>query len=251
MTRFYRLGLVGYPLGHSLSPRLHTRALREAGLAGEYELYPIPLEDTHGLASLLDRVRSGEIAGLNVTIPHKQAVLGMVDELTPLADRAGAVNTLYARDGLLVGDNTDVPGFRADLERFLGAGHAQAGAALVLGAGGAARAVVLALLDSGWQISLAARRIEQAQALAKCFPQPVKTLPLTTESMEHLLPPPGLIVNATPLGMHPHTGTSPWPEGLPFPPGAAVYDLIYNPPQTRLVRDAFRTSVRPARPAFP
>ena len=117
---FLRLGLTGWPLGHSLSPKLHSAALQALGLEGEYRLYLVPPlpEGQEQLKTLVKQVRAGEITGLNVTIPHKQAVLPLVDELTPAARAIGAVNTLYLWDGRLVGDNTDAPGFLADLRRL-------------------------------------------------------------------------------------------------------------------------------------
>ena len=112
-----QLGLIGYPLGHSLSPKIHAAALSACGLEGNYSLFPIPPEDKLALQILLARVRSNEIHGLNVTIPHKQNVIEFMDELAPTAQALGAVNTIYMREGKLIGDNTDAPGFLADLKR--------------------------------------------------------------------------------------------------------------------------------------
>jgi hypothetical protein len=114
-----RLGLIGYPLGHSLSPKLHNAALRYHGLQGEYSLFPIEPDDLQSLKGILGRLRSGEITGLNVTIPHKQHVIPLLDALTETAQAIGAVNTIYLRNKKLIGDNTDAPGFLADLKRFL------------------------------------------------------------------------------------------------------------------------------------
>ena len=229
------LGLIGHPLGHSLSSKIHTAALKACGLEGEYSLFPIAPEDMQGLKDLLTRVRGGEIHGLNVTIPHKQNVIPLLDELTPTAQAIGAVNTISMRNGKLVGDNTDAPGFMADLG---GLKTSEVSKALVLGAGGSARAVVYALVYAGWDVTLSARRPEQAQALASNY-----HLPIT-----NLINPPtfNLLVNATPLGMTPNVNASPWPDHLPFPKDAAVYDLVYNPRETKLVRDA-RAQGLPAR----
>ena len=163
------LGLTGFPLAHSLSPRIHQAALAYCGLAGSYALYPVQPRDARGLADLLNRVRGGELTGLNVTIPHKEAVLPLLDALALDAAAIGAVNTLFMRVGQLTGANTDATGFLSDLKRFLSPSNVPLkpeAQALVLGAGGAARAVVYALLSDGWQVTLAARRAEQAQALA-------------------------------------------------------------------------------------
>ncbi|MCJ7435339.1 MAG: hypothetical protein MUO77_17810, partial [Anaerolineales bacterium] len=115
----FQLGLIGYPLGHSLSPKIHTTSLRSCGLAGDYSLFPIQPDDKQGLQGLLNRVRAGEIQGLNVTVPYKQNVISLLDELTPTAQAIGAVNTIYLRNNKLVGDNTDASGFLFDLKRFL------------------------------------------------------------------------------------------------------------------------------------
>src|SRR3989304_9489664 len=113
------LGLIGYPLGHSLSPKIHTAALKACGLEGDYLLFLISPADMQGLKDLLVRIRGGEITGLNVTLPHKQNVIPLLDELTDTAKAIGAVNTIYLRENKLIGDNTDAPGFFSDLKRFL------------------------------------------------------------------------------------------------------------------------------------
>ena len=236
------LGLIGYPLGHSLSPKIHSAALNACGLQGEYSLFPIAPDDTQGLKDLLSRMRNGEIHGLNVTIPHKQNVIPLLDELTPTAHAIGAVNTISVRNGKLVGDNTDAPGFLTDLGGLIGSRHGRKAArqtsevskALVLGAGGSARAVVYALVHDGWDVTLSARRLEQAQQLATIYHLPITKLPFPDSQ----LPAFDLLVNTTPLGMAPNVDTSPWPEHLAFPKDAAVYDLVYNPHETKLVRDA-------------
>src|ERR1051325_11680160 len=115
----FKLGLIGYPVGHSLSPKIQNAALKFCGLEGDYSLFPILPDDTQGLKNLLDRIRSGEITGLNVTIPHKQNVMEFLDELTSTAKVIGAVNIIYRRKSKLVGDNTDANGFLSDLNRFL------------------------------------------------------------------------------------------------------------------------------------
>lgn len=236
-TSHFELGLIGYPLGHSLSPRIQSAALHACGLEGSYSLFPISPEDKQGLLDLLARVRGGEIQGLNVTIPHKQNVMPLLDELTPTAASIGAVNTIYLRGKKLIGDNTDAPGFVADLRRFLTTETQRHGdlQALVLGAGGSARAVVHALLNDGWNVAIAARRIEQAEQLARQFgnARPIEYNPQAFERANVQL-----IINTTPVGMFPNVDRSPWPEGLLFPPQAAIYDLVYNPHQTKLVQDA-------------
>jgi len=230
-----QLGLIGYPLGHSLSPKIHTAALKTGGLQGDYSLFPIHPDDKQGLKDLLARVRAGEITGLNVTIPHKQNVIEFMDELTPTAQVIGAVNTIYMRDNKLIGDNTDAPGFLSDLKRVSNSSFGTSHSALVLGAGGSARAVVYALANDGWNVTIVARRIEQAQQLADSFTNyqlPITNLAALSLSTFQL------IVNTTPLGMTPNTETSPLPENTVLSKHTFVYDLVYNPRETKLVHDA-------------
>jgi len=241
ISQIYQLGLIGHPLEHSLSPQLHHAGLDALDLEGEYRLYEIPPlpEGEDGLAALLEKIRRGQIHGLNVTIPHKQNVIPLLDELTPAAEAIGAVNTIYTRGDRLVGDNTDAPGFWKDACQRLNIHTFERSYALILGAGGSARAIAYALLRQGWSLTVAARRLEQAQGLCDQFSslggkisvEKLSNHPLSTTHCP-------LLVNCTPVGMHPHVDASPWPEGLPFPPEAVVYDLVYNPRETRLVRDA-------------
>jgi shikimate dehydrogenase len=247
-----RLGLTGWPLSHSLSPQIHTAALRMAGLDGEYTLFPIPPvpEGEVALNALVARLGKAKSAspsnglhGLNITIPHKQAVLPWLDRLTPTAQATGAVNTLFVDGSRLVGDNTDVPGFMTDLERMLPESLISA-RALVLGAGGSARGVVYSLAQNGWRVLVAARRPEQAEMLATDIRPRIQNLngeirTCSTESLvdcrvETL----ALVVNCTPLGMSPQVDASPWPDGVSLPPEALVYDLVYNPQETKLIQAA-------------
>jgi len=233
----YKLGLIGYPLGHSLSPKIHAAALKACGLQGDYSLFPISPDDKQGLHSLLARVRAGELHGLNVTIPHKQNVISLLDELTPTAKAIGAVNTIYMKDEKLIGDNTDTTGFLSDLKRFLTTETRRHGDsnALVLGAGGSARAVVYALLDDGWQVTLASRRLEQAKKLADQF-NAADALEINLQTFQRSNF--QLIVNTTPLGMSPNIETSPLPENTVLSKSTFVYDLVYNPHETKLVKNA-------------
>jgi shikimate dehydrogenase len=267
----FSFGLIGYPLLQSLSPRLHSAALESMGLQGEYRLYPVPPlpEGEKLLVETVGRVRTDQIQGLNVTIPHKQAVLPYLDRLTPQAQAIGAVNTIFIQNGMLTGDNTDAPGFISDLQRVLAEiGHAPEPAgipdlersSLVLGAGGAARAVVYALWRAGWQVTIAARRPEQAFGLVTSLRQstPASALnhnslaimPLDVSHLENLIrlhrnheskilnPKSKILVNASSAGMLPDIVSCPWPEELPLPEGWLVYDLVYKPPETTFLRRA-------------
>ena len=252
----YSLGVIGYPLGHSLSPKLHAAALRASGLHGEYRPYPIPPlpAGQEALEALIFCLRNGDLDGVNVTIPHKQVVIPYLDDLTPLALQIGAVNTIFRSNRELIGDNTDAPGFMADLyKHFPEACNPLS--ALVLGAGGSARAVVHALTNAGWHILIAARRPEQAHEIIygcpfgnqRCKAIGLEALPEFIRSLVNIQPKTdderttpmqpvlSLIVNTTPVGMNPNKEYSPWPKDLPFPKGAFVYDLVYNPVDTRLI----------------
>jgi shikimate dehydrogenase len=237
---FWQLGLIGWPVGHSLSPVMHSAALKSAGLKGDYRLFPVPPlpGGASGLRDLLDEMRHGNIHGLNVTIPHKQSVLSLMDELTPAAQAIGAVNTI-SMNGRLKGDNTDWLGFSRDLAAQLPDNLPVAErCALVLGAGGSARAIVYALVQSGWQVNISARRSEQSGRMAADLSTPqnrITAVPLPDFSGLSAV---RLIVNTTPAGMSPFIEETPWPSGLPFPENALLYDLIYNPLQTKLMRAA-------------
>lgn len=259
MVESFSLGIVGFPVDHSLSPRIHTAALMDLGLKGEYDLHPIPpLPDgEQALNNLLDRVRQGDLDGLNVTIPHKQSVLTRLDALAATAQAIGAVNTISRKEDRLVGDNTDSPGFLADLNRLgwsvLKDDNLHA---LVVGAGGSARAVTYALARAGWNVTVAARQLESAQDLAEAIQftvgrtrpvggrDPITAIHLDKPALNILTPSPHLIINATPLGMHPYEDQCPWPLEVPFPPEAAVYDLVYNPPETCLMKAAREAGLR-------
>jgi shikimate dehydrogenase len=254
-----KLGLIGYPLSHSLSPVIHTAALESCSLNGSYSLFPVQPDDKQGLQAFVERIRDSDITGLNVTIPHKQNIIPFLDELTTTANAIGAVNTIFMRGDRLIGENTDAPGFLADLERFLTSETQRNGPfnALVLGAGGSARAVVYALLNAGWKVTIAARRLEQAQRLADSLanyqlsrsipvgPITVSALSNLTTSYTNLQFLISLVVNTTPVGMMPNITQSPWPEHVPFAKDAAIYDLVYNPRETKLVLHA-RSQGRPA-----
>jgi shikimate dehydrogenase len=239
-----KLGLIGYPVSHSLSPKIQNAALKACGLEGDYSLFPIAPDDMPALKDLLDRVRSGEMIGLNVTIPHKQNVIQFMDELTPTAEAIGAVSVIYLRENKLVGDNADAHGFLSDLKRFVGVRRmgipfgydvGNQNSSLVLGAGGSARAVVYALVNDGWKVTLAARRFEQAEQLARSFPNHEIQITAFTDLRLSTF---DLLVNTTPLGMTPNIHTSPLPENIVLPNQLNVYDLVYNPRETTLVRDA-------------
>ena len=236
-----QLQLFGYPLGHSVSPAMQTAALAEAHLNNwTYTARPLPPAE---LAAAVQAMRQQGHAGANVTVPHKQAIMPLLDGVTPVARAIGAVNTVVKQpDGALLGHNTDAAGFLADLYAL--DVHISGRPVLVLGAGGSARAVVAACAGVGARIRLLARRREQAEGLRELAPvalfdwNPLAVLQACDDV--------ALIVNCTPLGMSPNTEASPWLAGTPFPHGAFVYDLVYNPAETHLTRAARMEGLRAA-----
>jgi shikimate dehydrogenase len=195
----YRLGVIGDPVAHSLSPALHQPALDELGIPAVYERWHTPAAEVVGR---LESLRDPAILGASVTVPHKITALRLVDDVSPAARRAGAVNTVVNRGGTLFGDNTDIHGFSVSVSEAL-AGRVPP-VALVLGAGGAARAVVLALESVGVQeIVVANRNVVRASQLAQDLaPAPVYPVQLTDEMLARELSRCGLLVNATTLGWH-------------------------------------------------
>ena len=241
----FHLGLVGFPLGHSLSPAIHAAALACTHLEGDYRLFPVPEGPgcKKQLAGILEEIRTHALMGVNVTIPYKQMVIPLLDQLTPVALATGAVNTIFAEGDRLVGDNTDVAGFSCDLLDFGFDYLSYPAGALILGSGGSARAVAYVLTSAGWQVTIAARRLAQALELARDMRQHapevmISPVQLDTPSLHHRNSAWSLIVNTTPLGMFPDVFSTPWPSDCPFPGQGFVYDLVYNPVETAFLRKA-------------
>lgn len=247
--KMIQLGLIGYPLAHSFSKRLHEQALRCTGLDGRYDLWEIP-PSTAGnkmIRSKVEAIRTGEILGLNVTIPHKERIIPYLDSLTSAASSIGAVNTVYwdSKREKVMGDNTDAPAFWVDLKPIILSGEGP-GKALVLGAGGAARAVTYQLLVQDWTVDMAARRISQAISISRHYKAQFGELVcvrLTNQSQLDTEPY-RLIVNATSAGMYPDIEDSPWPTDWQFPSSGVVYDLVYNPPYTSFGNQARKAGLR-------
>lgn len=221
----YRLGVIGDPVAHSLSPALHQPALNALGIPATYERWHTPAEQ---IAERIAGLRAPDVLGANVTVPHKLAVFDLVDEVSSIAQRAGAVNTIVNRDGRLFGDNTDIYGFQAAMREAMG--DEVPGSALVLGAGGAARAVAIALEAMGVrEITLANRNPGRAEHLATVLaPMQITLVEATPESLGPVLRKTTLLVNATSLGWH--AGESPLAVELlrELPADASVADLTYR-----------------------
>lgn len=248
-------GVMGWPVAHSRSPRLHGFWLAEHAIDGAY--VPFPVHPDRLEAALRGLAALG-LRGCNLTVPHKEGALRLVDRADALARRIGAVNTVVVEaDGTLSGSNTDAFGFAENLRGEAPDWRPDAGAAVVLGAGGAARAVAAALQDLGVpEIRVANRSAARAEELAADLGDRVRTVPW--EDRERALADAALVVNTTTLGMH---GQPPLPLDLArLPPSALVTDIVYTPLETPLlaaarargnpVADGLGMLLHQARPGF-
>jgi len=239
---------------------MHNAAYAALGLDWCYLPFPVP---PARLVEAIAGVRALGLVGVNVTVPHKQAVLPLMDELTPAAAAIGAANTVIVRQDRLIGHNTDAAGFLRALQEE---GCDPAGVpAMVLGAGGAARAVVYALVGAGARVTVVNRTLARAEALAHELGAnaDLRVAHLDAETLRVLAPEARLVVNATSVGMwraghdgepsatttiaplpaaEPPTGpgvdASPWPQEVPFPAHALAFDLVYNPRETAFMLQA-------------
>lgn len=210
---------------------MHNAAFAALGLDWCYILLPTI---RHQMEATVGRIRSGELSGANVTIPHKRAVMSYLDEIDPAAQTVGAVNTIVRRGERLIGFNTDILGFeRALLETGVGVKDQSC---VVLGAGGSARAVLYVLRELNARITIYARDVSKAAALQ------VNCRPLG--ALAEIDPATRLIVNTTPVGLSPNVNASPWPDDVPLPTRALIFDLINNPSRTRLLQQAERAGLR-------
>lgn len=229
------LGVIGDPIAHSLSPVMHNAALAELGVDAVYVAFPVAAE---GLEAAIAGFAATGVRGLSVTIPHKQAIVPLLTELTPEAQAVGAVNTVWRTERGWAGTNTDVAGFVAPLkERQDWSGKT----ALVLGNGGAARAVVAGCGQLGFAVvQVVGRSIQKLADFKKSWVDSPLQSSLTIHSwtdLPTLLPEADLIVNTTPVGMHTTADQTPLAaDQLDLAPATAViYDLIYTPRPTRLL----------------
>jgi shikimate dehydrogenase len=218
--------VIGWPVAHSLSPTVHRHWLKRYGIAGEYDIRPVPPEE---IEAFLGEFASHGLVGCNVTIPHKEAACRMADNASDLASKLGAANTLWLEDGRLMADNTDVHGFLANLDA--GApGWESAGSALVIGAGGSARAIIAGLIERGVdRVVIANRTAERAETLAERFAgdhgTDLKAVPL--DALDACLGEAELIVNTTSAGM---SGADPLPiDWSRARPPAIATDIVYVP----------------------
>ncbi|MGB3201860.1 MAG: shikimate dehydrogenase [Nodosilinea sp.] len=229
------LGVIGDPIAHSLSPVMHNAALAELGVDMVYVAFPVAAE---GLKAAIAGFAATGVQGFSVTIPHKQAIIPLLAELTPAAQAVGAVNTVWLTEQGWAGTNTDVAGFVAPLKDW----PDQSGqTVLVLGNGGAARAVVAGCGQLGFaDVQVVGRSKQKLAAFEQSWVNSSLKSSLTTHSwadLPSLLPAADLIVNTTPLGMHTTADQTPLTADqlALVPTTAVVYDLIYTPRPTRLL----------------
>ncbi|HEX2923784.1 MAG TPA: shikimate dehydrogenase [Chloroflexota bacterium] len=232
------LAIFGHPVSHSLSPVIHNAAFSAAGLDYCYLALDVFPED---IAKAVDGVKAMHFAGFTLTAPHKQTVIPLLDELTPEAQAIGAVNTVVEKDGRWIGTNTDATGFRHQLQ--LAGMYRKGMKALMLGSGGAARAVLYILSQVASEVIIFNRTLSKAEQLMESlapFQGNCKwsALPLEKATIGPHLEDASLLVNTTSVGMHPDEASCPLPEGLALRSSCGVADLIYSPPKTRLIQMA-------------
>lgn len=231
MKRCY---IVGYPVEHSMSPAMHNAAFKALGFDAEYKLAPVKPGQ---LVTFIDKLRDNEVLGANVTIPHKVEVMRHLDHIDETARAIGAVNTIVHRDGRLYGYNTDsTGGVEALTEKY---GSLKDRNVTILGAGGASRAITYQVSRVDCKVTVLNRSVERARNLVDDL-RPQTLAELRYGGLTQL---PGVIddtdvlINTTSVGMSPNVSNSPVPEGL-LHGGLFVYDVVYNPVKTRLLRDA-------------
>ncbi len=232
-------GLFGYPVEHSFSPAMHNAAFSQLGL--DYVYVPFSVEPEQ-LPKAVAGIRGMNLTGVNVTIPHKTAVMELLDELTPEARLIGAVNTIVNREGRLTGYNTDAPGFVAALRKEGGVDPAGK-RVIITGAGGAARAVAIQLaLEGAERITFSSPVPQEITPLKKTITSAAATSVTEAAWDETAISlaaaESDLIINATPLGMHPNINDMPPLRLSEIPEGVLVCDLIYNPGETMLLKKA-------------
>jgi shikimate dehydrogenase len=232
------LGVIGHPVEHSLSPVMHNAAIANLGLDYVYLPFPIAPEN---LAVAIAGFAAVGVVGFSVTIPHKQAIMPLLSEITPIAQAIGAVNTVSRQNNQWVGTNTDIEGFIAPLQTTYHQDWSQK-AAVILGNGGAARAVVAGCHQLGLaEIHVVGRNQQRVQEFYESWDDSslAKNLQVHTwDKLATLIPQANLLVNTTPIGMYPKVDESPLnaAEMAELPTGAIAYDLIYIPQPTQFLQ---------------
>ena len=229
-------GIIGDPIEHTMSPVMHNAAFRKLGIDYVYLPFRVLPEE---LEKAVAGMRALNIRGLNVTIPHKVAIIPFLDKLDPLAEKIGAINTIVNEDGVLTGYNTDAIGFlQALLEKEI---EPEGKNMVILGAGGASRAISFILAERGANPVILNRQLARAEDLARriaqVFKKEVKALALGEQNLADVLVRADILINTTSVGMSPDIDKTPVPAKL-LNPGLVVFDIVYNPTKTRLLREA-------------
>ncbi|MDA1139519.1 MAG: shikimate dehydrogenase [Planctomycetota bacterium] len=227
-------GVVGNPVGHSMSPSIHNAAFTNCGIDAVY--VPLLVND---VAEFLEAFRELGFNGFSVTIPHKEASIFCLDEIEPLSEKIGAINTIHNRNGKLAGSNTDLDAAISAIEEVLVEAGSnddapiQGKRALIIGAGGAGRAIAYGLQDRGADVTVANRTLERATRLAEDIGcKGVSLRSILKDGFEA-----DVLVNASSVGMHPNVDDTPIPAEF-LKPEMLVFDAVYNPIETRLLREA-------------
>ena len=231
-------GVIGDPIEHTMSPAMHNAAFEELGLDFIYTAFRVNKDE---LSKSIDGMRALNIKGLNVTIPHKVAVIPLLDNLDPMAEKIGAVNTIVNDEGILTGYNTDASGF---LQALLGKGIESTGKhVVIMGAGGASKAISFALAETGSHLVILNRReefdwaVELALHVSRVFGIDIPALELSENNLSKVMKSADILINATSVGMSPNANESPMPAGL-LKPNLTVFDIVYNPIETKLLEEA-------------
>jgi shikimate dehydrogenase len=233
------VGLIGYPLGHSISPAMHNAAFKKLGIDCEYLPFEVNPKD---LAEGIEGMRALHIAGFNVTIPHKETIVPLLDDVTKLARIIGAVNTVVNQDGILVGYNTDGAGFIDSMKEDAKADPVEKNIVL-LGAGGAARAIAVMLGEANAK-SLIITDIDNEKAknlseyVGSYFDISTNFVETDSPELQSAIDKADILINSTPIGMHPKIGASPINKNIKLHKNLLVYDLVYNPSETKLLKTA-------------
>ena len=228
-------GVIGDPIEHTMSPVMHNAVFKEMGMDYVYVAFQVKKE---GLGEAIRGMRGLNIRGLNVTIPHKVAIIPLLDRLDHLAELIGAVNTVVNDNGVLTAYNTDAEGFlRALLERGI---EPRGKNVVILGAGGASRAISFILAERGSSLVILNRTLDKARECAsrigEVFQKEVKALEFDSENLAKALTEADVLVNTTSVGMYPDTDKTPVSSDL-LRPGLIVVDIVYNPIKTRLLEE--------------
>lgn len=239
-TKVY--GVIGDPIEHTFSPAMHNAAFRHFGLNAVYVAFQVKPPN---LADALRGVRSLNVRGLNVTIPHKEAIINLLDDVDTLAKNVGAVNTVTNENGLLRGFNTDGAGALETLrENGVDPRNKRI---VILGAGGAAKAIALTLAPTAREVAIVNRTVEKAKTLCQriraLYARDAHYCGLTSQNVKTVLEGAEILINTTSIGMHPNAEESPIPASF-LHGSLTVFDIVYNPRETQLLREARKVGAK-------